>query len=121
MFSLIPQVHAQCQTGGPEPVNLMDCLLLSDGTPAKDVYTTPAMMVNLFVNLMFVAGGILFFVWILLAGWKLIYGKKKGLDEAKTLLTNAIIGLILMVVAYWVVQLIGFLTGMDIAITLPGS
>lgn len=117
MFSLIPQVHAQCDTGEPEAVNLIDCLLLSNGQPAREVYTTPAMMVNLLVSLMFVAGGLLIFVWILLAAWKMISGKKKGFDEAKTLLTNAVIGLVVMVAAYWVLQLVQYFTGLQTGIT----
>lgn len=116
MFSLIPTVYAQCDTGGDAPVNLVDCLLLSDGQAAKDVYTSPAMMVNLFVTLMFIAGGFLIFIWILLAGWKMISGKKKGFEEAKTLLTNAIIGLVVMVAAYWIAQLVGYVTGVNMAI-----
>lgn len=116
MLSLVTKVHAACTTGGTNAVNLIDCLDSGDGTPLKDIYTTPSMMVNLFVSLMFVAGGVLIFVWILLAGWKMISGKKKGFDEAKTLLTNAIIGLIVMVAAYWIVQLVNWLTGNQIAI-----
>lgn len=119
MSSLIPTVYAQCETGGETPVNLIDCLRLNNNQAASEVYTSPAMMVNLFVTLMFIAGGLLIFVWILLAGWKMISGKKKGFEEAKTLLTNAIIGLVVMVAAYWIAQLVGYLTGMNMAIPQP--
>ncbi len=116
MLALITKAHAACITGGQNATNLIDCLDAGDGTPLKDIYTTPSMMVNLFVSLMFVAAGMLFFAWILLAGWKMISGKKKGFDEAKSLLTNAVIGLIVMVAAYWIVQFVNWLTGYQITV-----
>lgn len=120
MFSIIPTAHAQCTPGDPDtPTNLLKCFPLADGRQALEVYSTPAMMVNLIVSLMFLGAGLLIFVWILYAAFKMISGKKKGFDEAKTMITNAIIGLVVMIVAYWVVQLVAYLTGVNLQVTVP--
>lgn len=115
-----PPGNTGCVVGDPSsPTNLLNCFPLSDGSQALTTYTTPAMLVNLFVNLMFVGAGLLIFVWILYAGFKMISGKKKGFDEAKTMMTNAITGLVIMIIAYWLVQLVGWVTGLNLAIGMP--
>lgn len=119
-FQLLAQTTtAPCDestVGGDTPVNLGDCLRLGNDQAVSAVYDTPASLVNLIVQNVFVAAGIFIFLLIFYAGFKMISGGKKGFDEAKTLLTSAVIGLIIMICAYWIVQVVGYLTGADVSV-----
>ena len=120
MFSLlskfIPKAYAQvnCKAGLTGGFDLGDCLKLSDSTPVKDVYTNPAFLVNLIVSNIFIGAGIFLFFVILLAGIKFLTQDKKGVEEAKTMVTTAIIGFVIMFSAYWIVQIVALVTGADI-------
>ena len=120
-FFLASQLLAQanpCEAvGDPNvAVNLGDCLRLGNNQPVSSVYEKPTDMVNLIVKNVFVFAGIVIFLLIFYAGFKMISGGKKGFDEAKSLLTSAVIGLIIMICAYWIVQLVGYLTGVEVAL-----
>lgn len=120
MFWPVQKVLAACEPGsGADGTNLIECFPLGNNQQAVDVYNSPAVLVNLFVNLLFLGAGLLIFVWILYSAFKMISGKKKGFDEAKSTLTNAAIGLIVMVAAYWIVQLVATLTGLNLRVGLP--
>lgn len=97
-------------------ISLGDCLKLSDDTKISDTYTTPAFLVNLIVRNLFVAAGVVLFFMILLAGFKFITGGKKGLDEAKQIMTAALVGFLLMFSAYWIVQIVKIVTKTDLII-----
>ena len=83
-------------------------------TNIGDIYDTPASLVNLLIRNLFVIAGIILFITILWAGFKFIQSGAKGKDEAKTIITVAITGFIIMFAAYWIVQIIGIVTGTGI-------
>lgn len=95
-------------------VPLGSCLKLSDSQKVQDVYTTPTFLVNLIVDNLFVAAGVVIFFMTLLAGFFFITGGKKGLEQAKQILLAVIVGFGIMFGAYWIVQIIKTLTGADI-------
>ena len=97
-------------------VNLGSCLRLSDDSRVSDRYYYPATLVNLIVRNLFVAAGVILFLMIIIAGVKFISGGKKGVDEAKTIISTALAGFIIMFAAYWIVQLIQYITGADIVL-----
>ncbi|MBP7875379.1 hypothetical protein KA012_00090 [Candidatus Woesebacteria bacterium] len=117
---LFPRLLAATNTcdvvGGDTPVNLGDCLRLGNDEAVSSVYTTPAFLVNLLVRNLFVIAGMVFLFLIFLAGFKMISGGKKGFEEAKTIATSAVIGLVIMISAYWIVQLVGYLTGLPVSL-----
>lgn len=121
-FQLIPTIYAattatNCDdAGGANKIDLGECLKLSNNQTVKDVYDTPAGLVNLIVDNLFVLAGVIIFLLIFYVGFKMISGGKKGFDESKTILTSAIAGLIIMICAYWIVQLVGYLTGVDVGL-----
>jgi hypothetical protein len=112
---LVPQVQAQCaaRAGDTTPLNLADCLTLEDGRKVSDVFATPADLVNVIVRVAFIGGGILIFVMLLYSGFLFINGASKGKDQAKEVMTNAIIGMIVMFAAFWILQIIRVITGVD--------
>lgn len=95
-------------------VDLGASLTLGDGRAVKDVYKTPADLVNLIVPNLFVLGGIAIFGMTILAGFKYISNTSKGKEEALGIFKNAVIGFVIMFVAYWAVQIIKIVTGADI-------
>jgi hypothetical protein len=117
-LGLISQVYAQCDPGaaGDTGIDLGGCLLLKNGDQIRDVYSTPTDLVNLIIKNIFLVSGIVLFVLVIVAGFKFFKGGSKGVEEAKTLATSAIVGFIIMFSAYWIVQIIKFVTGADLVI-----
>lgn len=99
---------------GAGGIDLGTCLKLNNDVPIKELYDNPAFLINLIVRNLFVAAGIILFLLFILAGYKFLMGGKKGTEEAKTIATNAILGFIIMFTAYWIVQLVKILFGVEI-------
>lgn len=98
------------------PIRLTDYLTLRGGESIADAYDQPATIVNLIVSNLFVVAGIIVFFLIIGAGFSFIKGSSQGKEEAKNLLTGAVIGFLIMFSAYWIIQIIKFVTGADIPI-----
>ena len=116
LLSLLAQTSPQNCTPGQAGINLQDCFALNDSQTVGQVYGTPAVLVNLLVRLAFIGAGIIFFFLLIIAGYSFITGGKKGADQAKTMLETALIGAFLMFAAYWILQIIGIVTGTKILI-----
>lgn len=117
LFPVSTVYAADCsQPGGTDPVNLGECLLLSNDTTVASVYTNPAFMVQLLVRNVFVIAGMIIFLLIFYVALKMVTGGKKGFEETRTILTSALAGLVLMICAYWIVQLVGYLTGIPMSV-----
>ena len=74
------------------------------------------------ISLLAPAAGIAFFIMLLFGGYKFITsgGDPKAVGAARSTLTYAIIGIILVVAAWLILQLIKSLTGADVTtVTLP--
>lgn len=97
-------------------IELGSCLILSDDTPVRDKYSSASFLVDLIVRNLFVFGGIILFGLIFFAGYKFILGGKKGVEEARSVISTAIVGFIIMISAYWIVQIVKIVTGADIQI-----
>lgn len=97
-------------------IPLGDCLKLSDDSKINATYTTPAFLVNLIVRNLFVFAGVVMFFMILLAGFKFVTGGKKGLDDAKQIMTATLVGFLLMFSAYWIVQIVKIVTKTNIVL-----
>lgn len=95
-------------------IPLSDKLILKDGTPVKDVFNSTDDMINLIVKVVFVGAGIVLFIMIVMAGFALIGGDSKDKDKAKTTMTSAAIGFIVMFASYWIMQIIQLLTGINV-------
>ena len=115
LLSLVRPVYAACDPG-VGGINLGDCLTLGAGSTStvRDTYGTPAALINILVKNLFMAAGVILFMTILYAGYKFIAQGTKGKDEAKSIITAAVVGMIVMFVTYWLVQIIEILTGVII-------
>lgn len=109
-FSFISKVYA-----ANSEVDLGDKFTLGVGGEAvKNVYQTPADLVNLLTNNLMVIGGIILFFMVIIAGFKFLQDSAKGKEEATKIMKSALIGFILMFSAFWIVQIVKVITGTDI-------
>jgi hypothetical protein len=94
-------------------ISLGEKLILKDGTPVKDVFNSTDDMLNLIVKVLFVGAGLVLFIMIIGAGFAMIQGGGKNAEKAKTTMTSAVLGFIIMFAAYWIMQIIQLLTGIN--------
>ncbi|MFW6143694.1 MAG: pilin [Patescibacteria group bacterium] len=68
------------------------------------------------VNAVFVVGGLLLFGYLIFGGFKFMTagGDEEAIEKAKTMLTNAIIGLIIIATAYFITMILQTILGIDI-------
>ncbi|MDH5533398.1 MAG: hypothetical protein OEX81_03160 [Candidatus Pacebacteria bacterium] len=114
-FNLIPKVYAACEDANGLDLGCKFTLGIS-GDPVKDIYQTPADLVNLIVSNLMVLGGIILFFMVILAGFKFLQDTTKGKEEAMKIMKSALIGFILMFSAYWIVQIVKAITGTNIVL-----
>jgi hypothetical protein len=114
-WSIVPKVYAACDPG-KDGLKLTDCFYLNptSKTTVGAVYNTPTVLINLIVRNLFVVAGIILFFLIIYSGYQFISGGVKGQEQAKTTMTTAIGGFIVMFAAYWILQIIKVVTGADI-------
>lgn len=110
---------AQCDPDVNGVWNLGDCVFLgrSDGGSQQtvgEVYSTPAVLINVIVTNIFVIAGVILFLLMIYSGYLFITKESKGIEEARSTLTTAIIGLVVMFSAFWVVQIVQIMTGISI-------
>jgi hypothetical protein len=108
------KVYAQCDPS-QENINLADCYTTGIGrtTTVQELYNSPAQLINLGVNTVFAISGLILLVLLMYAGYLYIYDTAKGKDQAREMLTTALKGFILMFSAYWIVQIVLTITGID--------
>lgn len=72
-------------------------------------------IVSAAVPLVFTFAGMLLLVYLVFGGLQLMLsgGEPKNAQAAKSHITNALIGFVIIFVAYWVVQLIGIIFGLQ--------
>lgn len=75
-------------------------------------------LVSLFIKIVFAVSGVIILVFIIMAGIGLIAGAGSNdpekIEKGKQSATSALIGFVVVFVAYWIVQLIELWTGMKI-------
>jgi hypothetical protein len=103
-----------CAPGSETGINLSDCLKLNDSSAVYTKYTSISGLVKLIVDNLFVVAGVALFIMIMIGGFQYIAKGKKGVEEASGIWTRAIVGIIIMICAYWIVKLIALATGADI-------
>ena len=88
---------------------------LSELSPSKGL-TNYGMLVNIIVKNAFVFAGIISFILLIFGGFQVIVaaGDTKKTEKGRAAITGAVIGLLLVVGSFWIVQIIGIVTGVDI-------
>lgn len=85
-------------------------------SPFSDL-TSVGKIISLFLNIAFVLAGVILLFYFILGGIGMIQSAgqndPKKAEEAKQSITSALIGFIVVFASYWIVQLIGQLTGFN--------
>jgi hypothetical protein len=114
----LAQAPASASAGcdpGVSGIDITNCLLLNNkGQTVGEVYTNPAVLVNTIVRNLISIGGVFLFVMIFYAGFKFIQSGTKGKDDAKQIIKTAVTGFIIMLAAYWIIQILEVVTGTPI-------
>lgn len=90
--------------------------LLKSGSIAADNFKDPGSIVTRVMFFAFPLAGLILFVMLIYGGFKMILQAttKKSIEEGKKIITNAIVGFILLFAAYWIFQLIQVILGVQI-------
>ena len=118
-FSLSPIVVSQASAAGgvqsqdveSVEIPLNDKLVLKDGSPVQEVFNSTDDMLNLLVKVLFLGSGMVLFVMIIGAGLAMIQGGSSDKEKSKKTMTSALVGLVIMLAAYWIMQILQLITG----------
>lgn len=98
-------------------VNIKD-LPLGGGKTISQLYPNPASLVTVIVKNSLVISGIILLVLIIAGGFMMIAsagsGDQKKAASAKTMITDAAIGFLVIFLSYFIIQLIEVITGYEI-------
>ena len=87
------------------------------GTPFVGTTNTSGFgqFVTVALRLFFVGGGILLIFLFIMGGLQIIIGagndKPSGLEQGKQTLTNAVVGFVIIIVAFWIVRILEEIVG----------
>jgi hypothetical protein len=96
-------------------IDIGDRTLIGGNTGVSSVYKTPADLINIIVPNLFILAGVIFLFLLILGGFAIISsGSAKSVEEGQKKVTTAIIGLLVMFSAYWIIQIVQLLTGVRI-------
>lgn len=79
-------------------------------------YTLLGNFISTMINVITVVAGLAFVLYFALGGlkWLMASGDKGKVEEAKTELTNAALGLVVVVVSYFIVGIVGGVLGLNL-------
>lgn len=102
--------HAQTITLGPSPITGLG--KFQTDAPASQLTN----FISTIINVITITAGLAFLLYFAIGGLKWITssGEKARAEEAKTELTQAAIGLIVVAVSYFIVGIVGGVVGIDI-------
>lgn len=90
--------------------------LIFQNSTARGSYNGLGSLINAVLPNVYIAGGLVIFVMILLGGFTIISnaGDAHKIEEGGKTITSAIIGLLVLFASYWIIQIIQVVTGMPI-------
>ena len=79
-------------------------------------FTNLGGVISEFLKYLFPLAGLLLFAYLVMGGFSYLTsgGDPKATEQAKSKVTNAIVGFVILVVAYWIVQIFGYMFGITI-------
>lgn len=91
-------------------------VLQPGGVAVNKTYGNFASFLNLLLPNIMVFAGIILFLLLVFGGFTIIAsaGNPKGTEQGKQAITGAIIGFLVIFAAYWIIQIIQVITGVQI-------
>jgi hypothetical protein len=106
-------IHLLAQAGTSNGVNLEETYLQNNPISTVDsIYG----LVNTVLPNVYIIAGLILFIYALVGGF-LIIASGSSADQAKNgqkIITNAIIGFIILFASYWLIEIISIITGIPI-------
>lgn len=89
--------------------------IFSSGGPFADIKAASlGLIVSELLKYLFPVAGLLLFAYLVMGGFSYLTsgGDPKAMEQAKGKVTNAIVGFVIIFVAYWLVQILEFMFGL---------
>lgn len=107
-----------------ETLDTLNPLMIGGGEDINDIspsdqataLSKPGGIINRALQFAFPLAGLILFVMIVMGGFQMIAGatSKKSLEDGQKRVTAAIVGFIILFAAYWLIQLVEQITGVNI-------
>ncbi len=96
-------------------INLGDCLNFQNST-ANQAYPNFASLINNILPNLYIAASLIIFFFIFLGGFTIIAnsGNPDKQNEGKKTITGALIGFLIVILSYFIIQIIEIITGIPI-------
>lgn len=94
-------------------MNRVYAVSLSSLAPSPSI-TTFGTIVTVFLKNALVIAGVITLIFLVLGGFSVIMGAggdAKKMQEGQRTLTTAVVGLVIVVTAYWMIEIIQYITG----------
>ncbi|MBN1263425.1 MAG: hypothetical protein JW991_03630 [Candidatus Pacebacteria bacterium] len=82
------------------------------------VFTSFGHLIQVMLPNIYILAGVIFFFLLIAGGFGIIMnagkGEKEGFAKNKGMVTVAIVGFLIIISSYWIIQIIGAITGIDI-------
>lgn len=90
--------------------------LFGDHPDFQPYATNPYGFISRILPNIFIIAGLILFTYFIAGGFVMIAagGNPKNMDQGKGMITNAIIGFIVIFASYWIIQIIQIITGIPI-------
>jgi hypothetical protein len=97
-----------------------DAFLLKGITSVKTKYDSPATLISLIVNNLYVIAGIILFFFIIAGGLSILLnpGNADKAKQGSKTITTAIIGFVVLFSSYWIIRIIEAITDIQILGTI---
>lgn len=98
----------------PPPLDLGE--LLFGRNPIAQFRDDPYGLISSILPNIFIFAGLILFLYLVFGGFIMITGggNPKNMDQGKSIITNAIIGFVVIFTSYWLIQIIEIITGIPI-------
>lgn len=86
---------------------------IGGGVVTIDSSLTPLDILNALIPYIFAFAGAILMLYIIAGGFKLMtsQGKPDEVEKGKMMIANALVGLLLIFASYWILDLVGLITG----------
>lgn len=97
-------------------IDIGSAFKLNTNDTVAAVFGTPASLFNTLIPVVFTIAGVILFFLLLFGGFSIImaHGESKELEKGSKVLTGALIGFLLIIASYWIIQIIQNITGVPI-------
>lgn len=102
-------------SGTPTPIEIHGPFPTKQGTQGVTEFETIADIVNKLLPIVFAVAGIILFFYLILAGFDLMLsgGDPKKAESAKAKITNAVIGFVIIFIAWWLTKILATIFGLE--------